>query len=152
MLDLIKKILGDTSGEKTKEDNDVQSFNMALCVLLLEAAHVDGECSDEEKEHVILTLTTKYGVPREEIDEFIACGDQKRKDSIDLFQFTRYMNTNFTRDEKIEVMEAVWRIIHIDGHLEAHEDHFAHKLANLLRLTHKQLIDAKIKARQQLTA
>jgi uncharacterized tellurite resistance protein B-like protein len=152
MLDLIKKILGDTSGEKTKEDNDVQSFNMALCVLLLEAAHVDGECSDEEKEHVILTLTTKYGVPREEIDEFIACGDQKRKDSIDLFQFTRYMNTNFTREEKIEVMEAVWRIIHIDGHLEAHEDHFAHKLANLLRLTHKQLIDAKIKARQQLTA
>ena len=152
MLDLIKKILGGTSGEKTKEDNDVQSFNMALCVLLLEAAYVDGECSDEEKEHVILTLTTKYGVPREEIDEFIACGDQKRKDSIDLFQFTRYMNTNFTREEKIEVMEAVWRIIHIDGHLEAHEDHFAHKLANLLRLTHKQLIDAKIKARQQLTA
>ena len=152
MLDLIKKILGDTSGEKIKEDNDVQGFNMALCVLLLEAAHVDGECSDEEKEHVILTLTTKCGVPREEIDEFIASGDRKRKDSVDLFQFTRYMNTNFTRDEKIEVMEAVWRIIHIDGYLEAHEDHFAHKLANLLRLTHKQLIDAKIRARQQLTA
>jgi uncharacterized tellurite resistance protein B-like protein len=47
-------------------------------------------------------------------------------------------------------MESVWRVIHIDGRLEGHEDHFAHKLANLLRLTHKELIDAKISAREQL--
>ncbi len=150
MLDLIKKILGNTSGPK-KENNGVQDLNTALCILLLEAAHVDGECTDEEKEHVIVTLTTKCGVPRDEIDEFIASGDQKRKKSADLFQFTRYMNKNFSKEEKIEVMEAVWRVIHIDGYLEAHEDHFAHKLANLLRLNHRELIDAKIKARQQLT-
>ena len=41
-------------------------------------------------------------------------------------------------------------VVHIDGKLESHEDHFAHKLANLLRLTHKELIDAKLKARTQL--
>ena len=150
MLDLIKKILGDASGRETKQNAEVQDINMALCVLLLEAAHVDGECSSEEKEHVILTLSTKYDVPREEINELLASGDLKRKNSVDLFQFTRYMNDNLTKEEKIEAMEAVWRIIHIDGQLEAHEDHFAHKLANLLRLTHRELIDAKIKARQQL--
>jgi uncharacterized tellurite resistance protein B-like protein len=151
MLGLIKKILGDTSEQKEESSgNKVQEANIALCVLLLEAAHVDGECSDEEKEHVILTLTSKCDIPREEIDDFLALGDKTRKDTIDLFRFTRYMNNNFTKEEKIEVMEAVWRIIHIDGLLEAHEDHFAHKLANLLRLTHKELIDAKIKAREQL--
>ncbi len=150
MLNMLSKIIGNRSKEKTKSSKKVQDAEIALCVLMLEAAHVDGECSDEEKEHVILTLTTKCGISREEIDEFIASGDRKRKDSVDLFQFTRYMNNNYTKEEKIEVMEAVWRIIHIDGHLEAHEDHFAHKLANLLRLTHKELIDAKIKARKQL--
>lgn len=36
-------------------------------------------------------------------------------------------------------------------HLEAHEDHFAHKLANLLRLNHNELIDAKLRARKQLS-
>lgn len=150
MLDLIKKVLGDASGRGTKRNDDVQDVNMVLCVLLLEAAHVDGECSSEEKEHVIHTLSTKYGVPHEEINELLARGDRNRKDAVDLFQFTRYMNNNLNKQQKIEAMEAVWRIIHIDGQLEAHEDHFAHKLANLLRLTHKELIDAKIKARQQL--
>ena len=123
---------------------------MALCVLLLEAAHVDGECSMDEMEHLKATLITEFGVPQPEIDELIATGRRKREESVDLFRFTRYMNNNFTREEKIATMEAVWRIIHIDAHLEAHEDHFAHKLANLLRLTHKELIDAKLQAKKQL--
>jgi uncharacterized tellurite resistance protein B-like protein len=151
MFDLIKTILGKTTEEKTPSSNSVQEAHIALCVLMLEAAHVDGECSDEEMEHVVATLTTECNVSRQEIDELIASGQKERKDSVDLFRFTRYMNNNFTKDEKIAVMESVWRIIHIDAHLEAHEDHFAHKLANLLRLTHTDLIDAKIRAKKQLT-
>jgi uncharacterized tellurite resistance protein B-like protein len=151
MFDLIKTILGKTTEEKTPSSDSVQEAHIALCVLMLEAAHVDGECSDEEMEHVVATLTTECNVSRQEIDELIASGQKERKDSVDLFRFTRYMNNNFTKDEKIAVMESVWRIIHIDAHLEAHEDHFAHKLANLLRLTHTDLIDAKIRARKQLT-
>ncbi len=151
MLDFVKKILGDTPKQKTDSTDITQDANIALCVLLLEAAHVDGECSAEEKEHVISTLVKECDIPRQDIDEFLESSMQERKNSVDLFRFTRYMNNNFSKQEKIEVMEAVWRIIHIDGRLEAHEDHFAHKLANLLRLTHKELIDAKIIARQQLT-
>jgi uncharacterized tellurite resistance protein B-like protein len=151
MFDLIKTILGKTTEEKTPSSDSVQEAHIALCVLMLEAAHVDGECSDEEMEHVVATLTTECNVSRQEIDELIASGQKERKDSVDLFRFTRYMNNNFTKDEKIAVMESVWRIIHIDAHLEAHEDHFAHKLANLLRLTHTDLIDAKIRAKKQLT-
>ncbi len=48
-------------------------------------------------------------------------------------------------------MESVWRIILLDDHLEAHEDHFVHKLANLLRLSHSELIEAKLRARKQLS-
>ncbi len=150
MLELMKKLLG-KSGQVSDERNAIQDANVALCALLLEAAYVDGHCSEDEKQHVIETLTKECGIPRENIDAFIAQSDSERQDSVDIFRFTRYLNNNLTKEEKIEVMEAVWRIIHIDGQLEMHEDHFAHKLANLLRLTHSELIGAKIKARQQLS-
>ncbi len=150
MLELMKKLLG-KSGQVSAESNAIQDANVALCALLLEAAYVDGHCSVDEKQHVIETLTKECGISRENIDAFIAQSDSERQDSVDIFRFTRYLNNNLTKEEKIEVMEAVWRIIHIDGQLEMHEDHFAHKLANLLRLTHSELIDAKIKARQQLS-
>ena len=140
--------MGDPVQEETIMSQD--DAHIALCVLLIEAAHVDGECSDEEMSHVIETLTDKCGVLKEDIDELIEKAYQKRKDAIDLFAFTRYLNQNYSKEEKLKVMESVWRVIHIDGRLEGHEDHFAHKLANLLRLTHKELIDAKISAREQL--
>ena len=148
MIGIIKKILGDEPQKEATVSQD--DTHIALCVLMIEAAHVDGECSDDEMAHVIATLTDKCGVPREDIDELIERAYQKREEAIDLFTFTRYLNQNYSKDEKLRVMESVWRVIHIDGRLEGHEDHFAHKLANLLRLTHKELIDAKIRAREQL--
>ena len=150
-VDLIKKMLEIPSKKGSTEDADTREAHMALCVLLLEAAHVDGECSEAEKEHVTSTMTAKYGVSREDIDKIITSADKKRQESVDLFSFTRYMNNNFSHEERLAVMDAVWRIILIDDHLEPHEDQLAHKLANLLRLTHKELIDSKLRARRQLT-
>ena len=149
MINLIKKMLGEEP-KKDLQDDDIKDAHLVLCVLMLEAAHVDGECSDEEMEHVVTTLTDTYGLAKEEIEGLIEQAYAKRKNSIDLFSFTRYLNQNYSKEEKLSVMESVWSVIHIDGRLEGHEDHFAHKLANLLRLTHKDLIDAKIKARTQL--
>ena len=148
MIGILKKMMGEPALEKNVESED--DTHIALSVLLIEAAHVDGECSDEEMAHVIETLTDKCGVSKADIDDLIEKAYQKRKDAIDLFAFTRYLNQNYSKEEKLRVMESVWRVIHIDGRLAGHEDHFAHKLANLLRLTHKELIDAKISAREQL--
>jgi uncharacterized tellurite resistance protein B-like protein len=150
MLDLIKKIMGDKGGDKKLTGTNEQDAQVALCVLLLEAAHSDGECSADEMDHVIATLTDRFGVARQDIEPLIEAGYKERDDAIDLFRFTRYMNSNYSKKEKIEAMESVWRVIHTDGRLEAHEDHFAHKLENLLRLTHKEMINAKIAARKQL--
>ena len=66
--------------------------------------------------------------------------------SIDLWRFTSLINENYTMAEKIEVIEEIWRIAYADGHLDKHEDYLVHKMADLLRLTHKQLIDAKLRA------
>jgi len=148
MIGLIKKIIG--NDERENQASEKEDVHIPLCVLMLEAAHVDGECSADELNHVIDTLVDRIGVPRSEIDELIDMAYKRREQSIDLFSFTRYINRNYSKEEKLGVMESVWRVIHIDGRLEGHEDHFAHKLGNLLRLTHKELIDAKIKAREQL--
>lgn len=151
MFNLLKKIIGENSKSEIKDDAAFLDADTALSALLLEAAHVDGECSAEEREHLASTLIQQYGIPKDEIEKLLDRGNKKREESVDIFQFTRYMNSNFTKDQKMAVMEAVWRILLIDDYLEAHEDHFAHKLANLLRLTHKDLIDAKTRARKQLS-
>ncbi len=151
MFDLIKKILGSDNGKVQTTDQDSLNAHLALTVLLLEAAYADGECSGEEKEHLIATLVTNFGISRQEIDTLLADRDKEHGEYVDLFRYTHFINENFFEKQKIDIMESVWRIILIDDHLEAHEDHFAHKLANLLRLNHNELINAKLRARKQIS-
>ncbi len=151
MFDLIKKIIGSNNGKAQTTDQDILTAHLALTVLLLEAAYADGECSEEEKEHLVTTLVTNFGISRKEIDTLLADRDKEHREYVGLFRYTNFINENFLEKQKIDIMESVWRIILLDGHLEAHEDHFAHKLANLLRLSHRELIDAKLRARKQLS-
>ncbi len=151
MFDLIKKIIGRDNEKAQTTDQDALTAHLALTVLLLEAAYADGECSEEEKEHLAATLVTNFGVSRKDIDTLLDDSSKERKESVNLFRYTHFINDNFSEKQKIDIMESVWRIILLDNHLEAHEDHFAHKLANLLRLGHRDLIDAKLRAREQLS-
>jgi len=151
MFDLIKKIIGSSNGKVQTTDQDILTAHLALTILLLDAAYADGECSEEEKEHLVTTLVTNFGISRQEVDTLFADRDKERKKHVNLFRYTRIINENFSGKQKIDIMESVWRIILLDDHLEAHEDHFAHKLANLLNLSHSDLIDAKLRARKQLS-
>ena len=151
MFDLIKKIIGSNNGKVSTTEKDTLNAHLALTVLLLEAAYADGECSEEEKEHLVATLVTNFKIPRQEIDTLLAERNKEDREYVSLFRYTRFINENFSEKQKIDIMESVWRIILLDNHLEAHEDHFAHKLSNLLHLGHSQLIDAKLRARKQLS-
>ena len=147
MLSIIKKILTKKPTASTSTKDVELTNHLAAGVILLEAAHVDDECTAEEMEHVIQTLKIKFDLNNDCVNELIEVAHKERNNAVDLWQFTNHMNQNYTLEEKLTVMEDVWRVIHTDGKLEQHEDHFVHKLANLLRLSHEQMIEAKIKAR-----
>ena len=151
MFEKLKKIFGGDADIKMS-DQDSLTVHLALTVLLFDAAFADGQCSKSEKKHLMETLETKYGVSPEEAESLIADRNKERQEHVGLFRYTRFLNENLTESKKIEFMEAVWRIILIDGNLEEHEDHFAHRLSDLLNLSHKDLIAAKLRARKQLAA
>ena len=82
---------------------------------------------------------------KEEIEEVIDAAEEEVKNSLDLWQFTNTINSNFSREQKKAVMESVWKLVYTDGTLDKHEDYLMHKLHKLLNLTHSDLIEAKLK-------
>ncbi len=152
MFDLIRKILNKDNGKVETTEKDAMTAHLALTILMLEAAHADGECSEAEKDHLGVTLEENFGIPRKDTRALVNDRDKDPGAYVDLFAYTQFINENFSEAEKISIVESVWQIILVDNHLEAHEDHFVHKLANLLSLGHGDLIDAKRRARQQLSS
>ena len=108
-------------------------------------ANIDGEFDDSERENILFALKTDYGLSDECAAEITKASDEELKGSIDLWQFTNLINQNYSIEEKLRIIEMIWKLAYTDGKLDKHEDYLVHKLARLLHLTHKQLIDSKLK-------
>ena len=147
MLDIIKRFFDkvtpeDVEDPKADAGHDVQ---VATCALCLEMARIDGSFTKEETDAILSILKEKYGLSESHIDALIASADAELKSSIDYWQFARKINENYTTEEKIEVIENLWRIVYVDGKMDKYEHHLMSKLSNLLRLSHNQLIEAKLR-------
>jgi len=49
-------------------------------------------------------------------------------------------------EEKIEIVETLWRMVYVDGKMNQYKHHPMGKLQNLPCLTHDQMTTAKLKA------
>jgi len=147
MIERIKDFFGKVAKQGFSE-NETEKHHQTLaaaCVLLIEMAAADGKFSRAEKKRIMHMLRQEYQLSDEDADALIEAANEKRENSIDIWRFTNLINQHFTTEQKLQVIEMVWRIAYTDGKLDAHEDYLAHKLATLLRLTHQELIQAKLK-------
>jgi uncharacterized tellurite resistance protein B-like protein len=147
MKNLLKRFFAKTSNEysvdrKLETSHDVR---MATCALLLEMANIDGEFSDLEKKSIVRVLKNNYQLSAEHASALMKAAEDELEKSIDLWQFAKLINENYSTEKKMKVIETVWQVIYTDGILDKHEDYLVHKLAKLLRLSHKHLIDAKLR-------
>jgi uncharacterized tellurite resistance protein B-like protein len=147
MIDLVKRFFGKSEKSRAGEESTNASHDtrIAAGAILLEMANIDGEFSDSEKESIVAILKKDFRLADEHAQSLLQASQDELNGSVDLWQFTNLINQNYSRDEKRRIMETVWRVAYMDGRLDKHEDYLMHKLANLLRLTHKELIDAKIR-------
>ncbi len=149
MIALVKRYFSkNAAGDGKKEHDDSHDPAVAMCALFLEMANIDGQFSDSEKESILSMMKSEYGLTDALVEELMAAAEKEREQSIDLWQFTNLINQNYTIEEKSKIIEMFWKVAYADGRLDSHEDYLLHKLAKLLRLSHKQLIDAKLNAKR----
>lgn len=150
MIDLVKKFFGKTKedGPEDQGKGTSHDISIATCALFLEMANIDGEFSESERENIISVLKKEYDLSDEHAVSLLEASHEELKGSIDLWQFTNLINQNYSTEEKLQIIETIWKIAYTDGRLDKHEDYLVHKLAKLLRLNHKQLIEAKLRAKK----
>jgi len=147
MLDNIKRFFTKAAANTSKYTNRSTEHDarVAACALFLEMAHIDEKFTAEEMETVLAIVKEKYGLAPEHADAVVAEADRELSESVDLWQFATLINENYSTAEKIEIIEILWRMVFVDGKMDRYEHYLMNKLKNLLRLSHAQLIAAKLK-------
>lgn len=73
----------------------------------------------------------------------MALAEQQRKQATDYFQFTSLINKGYSLEQKIGLIESLWKIAFIDGVLDMNEEYLVRKIADLLYVPHTAFIMAK---------
>jgi uncharacterized tellurite resistance protein B-like protein len=143
---MVRKLLSLLQNDRpTDKGEQFTRVQVATCALLLEVAHSDGQYHDTEARLVHDLLAGIFTLPPEVIAELVEFSRDHQQNSTDLFQFAREINAGFALEEKLAVMEGVWRIIYADDILDKFEDSLARQLATLLRLSPREAIACKLK-------
>jgi uncharacterized tellurite resistance protein B-like protein len=121
---------------------------IAACALLLEIAHADDVFSPEERERILRAVREDLGVPADDVDEVVRLAEEERRESVDLYQFTRLVGEKFTRDQRLRLLEVIWGVVYADGKLTAVENQLARRIAELLGFQHPEVQAVREKVKQ----
>lgn len=148
MLDAIRgfvnrRILAPADPVAAPAARDPSGVQLAACALLLELAHADGNMSPPELAHIESALQRHFGLDDATARELIALAEAERSQSIDHFQFTRLIASEYDLGQKLVLAEVMWGVILADGQLATHETWLVRKLGHLLELEPGYLSEAR---------
>ncbi len=121
-----------------------KELQIATCALLLEIAHTDGEFLPEEERKIEAIMREHFSLSEEAFRDIKKLSETQRKGSIDLWHFAKTIKEHYSYPQREKIVEMLWSVIYTDDTLDAHEDYLVHKLATVLHLDHRSLIDAKM--------
>jgi len=132
---------------KKKEYKEEDNFLIKIASLLIHAAKID-ENYTEEEEKIIKDTLIQLDSNSESINELIEKAKAMEENSNQILDFTREVK-NLKEDEKIKIVEALWKIIYSNKDADMYETNLMRRLAGLLYIDNKVMGDIKEKIKNE---
>ena len=125
-----------------KQDSDLQKVSACL---LLEVARADHQVDDVERSAIIDAIGRATDLSATELSQLVSEAEQQADAAISLHEHIRLVNDEFSREQKINLIEQLWRVAYADNELDRYEEAFIRKLADLIYLKHRDFMQAKLR-------
>ena len=126
--------------DKSKKNNpkDTNENLMKMLALLIHAAKIDENYSDEEKELIInfAEMSSKEKLNKEQILSIIKSAEEYEKNSNQILEYTKEVKKMDTDNKKL-VLRFLWKIILSDDKSDIYENTLMRRICGLLYLPDK---------------
>jgi len=139
--------LGNAAGEESPQRE--QARNLAVAALLVEVLRADYDVSGPERRQVLDSIRGMLGLEAEQCEMLLELAEQRVDEAHDLHQFTSEVNRAFTADEKIGLVEQLWRVAQADETVHKYEEHLIRRISDLLHVSHRHFIAAKLRGAER---
>jgi uncharacterized tellurite resistance protein B-like protein len=142
----MEKISTVSIGNHAPTEHDLQ---LATAALLVEMMLSDDQIHAAEQQKIKAAIKAKFQLSDAETQELMRLAEKQAKDATDFYQFTSIINTGFSAEQKVKVIEYLWQVAYVDDHLDPLEEHMVRKIADLLYVSHKDFIATKLKIKKK---
>ena len=136
MFDKLKSIF-DKKIEEEKEQFD--TVQIAISTLMIQTAVYDGIFDEKEKSEILELIKKYFKLTEDQKLSLFKIAMKVNDNSNDMQQFTRVLNTNLSEDEKLNIIEMLWKIIISDGHIDDYENALIRKISGLLYISDRDV-------------
>ena len=133
--------------KKTKSDDREIGLGK-IAALLIHAAKIDENFSQKE-EKIIKQALIIMGATDQNIEKIFKIGKEMEEKSNQILDFTREVK-NMNDENKIKIIETLWKIIYSDESADMYEANLMRRLAGLLYIDNKIMGDIKERIRKKL--
>ena len=148
---MFKSFFKKKNSDDLKENSSIDDNLFTIACILVEAALVDNNFGNEEKDIIIKILQKQYEIKNiKDIKNTLDKAIKASKESSDLITFTKKIKQNWPIEKRIEVIEMLWKVCLVDGVIEPYEDMLIRRVSGLIYVDDKNRNLAKKNAIKKL--
>jgi uncharacterized tellurite resistance protein B-like protein len=136
----------DDQSESHRQD----PIRLATAAILLDIAYADGAITLARDGDLLGYLKRAFSLGDDMARDLVHAAEDIRSKTIDHYSLTSVIRKNSSLAERIEIVKTMWRMVYADGRLTDYEGYLVRKLADLLGLEHRVMIDAKLAVFQEM--
>lgn len=129
---MFERLLSSLAGDGEPGEDPVEASRVAIAAILVEAARSDDTYLERERATIDRVLGDRFGLTPEAAAMLRQRGEEAQEQAVDLVRFTRAIKDAVPYEDRVAVIEAVWRVIYADGSLDFNEDSLVRRLCGLL--------------------
>ena len=121
------------------------SEKIAVVALLISTAKYDGNFDESERLEIHNLIKNYFSLSSKSTDDIFKAAEKIENEANDLQQFTRSLNKLLNEEEKLKIVELIWKIVMADGIIDNYEENLVRRLSGLLYLQDKDIGNIKNK-------
>lgn len=133
--------------EEESDGSREHRMQLAAAALLIETSRADFTQDGDEEAALEALLCTALKLERSEVHELIELASEQVDKATSLYEFTREINDHYSPEQKIQLIEAMWKVAYADGRLDKYEEHLIRQVAELTYVPHPEYIRSKLAAK-----
>ena len=137
---------------KTAVSDDVQhQLRLATGALLLEMCRADFKIMPEERQSIANSIKDTFDLTADETRELMSEAETESECAVSLQIYTSLIADYSSKEQKLQLIEDLWRVAYADGELHALEENLVIRVASLIDVSPRSVQEIRKQVESKLS-